>query len=360
MLNGATVLVAPLAWGLGHATRCIPIVHALLSAGARPLIGAYGDAAVLLRDTFPLLPHVVLPGPTVRYSIGSDQRWALGRQFPGLLWSVYEEHRHTRKLCAEHGVHAIISDQRFGVRAPGVPSVLITHQVFPTTPTCQAVLRRLNLAWIRRFDRCWVMDTPEAPGLAGALAHGGRTPSHAVFIGTHSRLTRVDAPQRYRVVAVVSGPEPHRHIFADLITAQLEQLPGEHLLVLGTPATTRTAKIGNVHVVPHLDHTEMAAALCGAEHIVVRSGYTTLMDLSALGRRALLVPTPGQPEQEYLAALHESLGNHLVQRQDALDLRAALRRSQLPARQLGLPGAMLLRRALEHLGGMITSRGRIL
>lgn len=319
--------MAPLDWGLGHATRDIPIIRRLRELDARPVLLADRSPLALLRDAFPDLPYAVLPGVEVRYAKGRSQAWAMARQFPAMLRSVRQEHALFRNIQRELQLDAVISDNRFGVRAEHLPSVVITHQVFPFTPLAQGALRRLNRHQLARFDRCWIMDEPEAPGLAGALAHGDHPPPNARYIGTLSRMRRSDVPPKdhYRVVAVISGPEPQRTLLEERLVPALMGVPGQHLLVRGLPMHKGREQQGNVTLLPHLPGDALASALQHAELVVSRSGYTTLMDLVALGRSALIVPTPGQEEQEYLGDLHRGTGRFLVQAQSDIDLDAALR-----------------------------------
>ena len=245
--------------------------------------------------------------------------------------------------------------QRFGLRSPDLPSILITHQVFPFTPIAQAALRKLNLHHIARFDRCWIMDEAEAPGLAGDLSHGASLPSNARYIGTVSRMqaTALPSGSAYRIVAVISGPEPHRTLLETILTDQLQRIEGSHLLVRGMPGVHEPDRIGNLTRMPHLAGRELAEAMAGAELIVSRSGYTTLMDLVALGRSALVIPTPGQAEQVYLGELHSRTGRFIVQAQDQVDLQAVLGSDAVRLRQVPQPGNALLERALDDLGTLL-------
>jgi len=328
MFRSARILVAPLDWGLGHSTRCIPIIQRLLDLGAVPVIGADNGPLALLTREFPNLEHVQLPGVNIRYGEGRNQLWSMARQFPAMVRSVQAERTLFDRIRRDLRLDGVISDQRFGIRSSELPSVIITHQVFPFTPIAQGALRKVNLRHIARFDRCWIMDEPAAPGLAGDLSHGRSLPANASYIGTVSRM-RPDGPgpaRAYRVVAVISGPEPQRTLLDQLLSGQLQNVPGEHLLVQGLPAKSGTEQVGNVTKVPHMNATELAAHLAASEFIVSRSGYTTLMDLVALGRTAVVIPTPGQAEQEYLGELHARTGRFTVLQQHALDLGAALKK----------------------------------
>ncbi len=221
MFNGARILVAPLDWGLGHAARCVPIIKGLEAAGAVPVIGADKGPLVLLRQEFPHLEHVRIPGAEIRFSKGTQQTWSLARQFPSMLRSIRSEGALLDRIRKELRLDAVISDQRFGLRNTDLPSVLITHQLFPFTPIAQGILRKLNLYHIGKFDRCWIMDEAQAPGLAGELSHAAKLPSNAHYIGTHSRF-QDEGPRtaaKYRIVAVISGPEPQRSMLEERLSA---------------------------------------------------------------------------------------------------------------------------------------------
>lgn len=353
-MNGARILVAPLDWGLGHAARCVPVVRALLQRGAVPVIAADHGPLALLRAEFPQLEHVRLPGITIRYSKSGSQLVRMALQFPAMVRQVQAEQRAFERLRRSLRIDAVISDQRFGVRAEDVPSVLITHQVFPFTPVAQGALRKVNLRHIERFHRCWVMDEPDAPGLAGELSHSAgawtRMPANARYIGALSRM-RPSNGQEHDVVAVISGPEPQRTLFERELISVLSALPGKHVLVRGLPHMVQEAgeeRIGNVQVVAHADADTLQGLLSGSRAIVSRTGYTTLMDLAALGRSAIVVPTPGQVEQEYLGRLHSRTGRFVVQQQGHLDLSAAVLERVSRVRS-ATANAVLLQHALDDL-----------
>jgi hypothetical protein len=337
MFHGARILVAPLDWGLGHATRCIPIISRLIELGAVPVIGADRGPLALLRSEFPDLEHAVLPGPVIRYGGGGHQLWSMARQFPAMVRSISRERALLHALRREMRLHAVISDQRFGLRDPSLPSVVLTHQVFPFTPAAQGFLRRINRGHLSAFTRCWVVDHKESPGLAGALSHGSNMPLNARYIGTLSRM-RPDVPpppEPYDVVAVISGPEPQRTLLEQRLLEQLQHIKGHHLLVRGLPGSADESMMGNVRAVAHMGGSELNSHLVHAGRIITRTGYTTLMDLEAIGRKALLIPTPGQPEQEYLGRLHATLGLHVVRTQQRLRLTEAL--DALPPKGLEPP-----------------------
>ncbi|MBK9177319.1 MAG: hypothetical protein IPM46_13500 [Flavobacteriales bacterium] len=355
MFAGARILVAPLDWGLGHAARCVPIIRRLKELGSVPIMGGDNGPLALLRAEFPQLEHVRIPGVEVRYSTRNNQLWSMARQFPAMVRSVQAERALFDRLRPALRLDAVVSDQRFGLRSPELPSVLITHQVFPFTPFAQGALRQLNLRHIQRFNHCWVMDEPQAPGLAGELSHGAGLPSNARYIGPVSRMSmRVNqVVQRRTVVAVISGPEPQRTLLEQRLLEQLPAIPGEHLIVLGQPQASRNERIGRITIRSHMVGEELADAMMDAQLIVSRSGYTTLMDLAALGRSALIIPTPGQREQEYLGELHRQTGRFVVQRQEAIDLEAAMKALDRKERLPSASDSTLLEQALQDLAARL-------
>lgn len=330
MFNGARILVAPLDWGLGHAARCVPIIRRLIGAGAVPVIGAAKGPLALLRRELPALEHVEFPGLPINYSTGDDQTGALMRRFPSMLGSIRSEFLFTQKLLREMALNAIISDQRFGVRSRSMPSILITHQLFPKAPLATSILHRVNHHLIGKFDRCWIMDHTVAPGLAGELSHGDRLPGNCRYIGPQSRFDQLvgSTGEKYRTMTILSGPEPQRSILERLLLAQLLQVEGDHLLVQGKPDASIEKEQSNITIVPHLESDRLMEKIGISGMIIARSGYTTIMDLIALGKNALLIPTPGQPEQEYLAVLHSRSSRFIVQAQDRIDLQAALQQEK--------------------------------
>lgn len=353
MFHGARILVAPLDWGLGHAARCVPIVQQLLELGAVPVIGADKGPSALLHEEFPELDFVQIPGMEVRYSRNGSQAWAMARQLPAMLRQVRQEHAWLQANLDRLQLDAVISDQRFGLYAPALPSVLVTHQVFPFTPLGQGTARRINRKHIQRFDRCWIADHAEAPGLAGELSHGMDLPQNAHYIGPLSRFAGTPPhsnQQPIRVAAVISGPEPQRSLLEAQVLQQLQAIEGPHLLVTGKPGT-EVRHAGQVRIEGHLPTEALRNALARAELIVGRTGYSTLMDLAAIGRGALLIPTPGQPEQEYLGRLHGHGGRHVVQAQRQLDLATALK--DPPERHAPCKTSGALSVAMNDLAGLI-------
>ncbi len=303
-----TVLIAPLDWGLGHATRCIPIIYSLLAAGLNVVIGANGPVKVLLQKEFPALKFVSLKGYSVFYS--HSKSWLpvkLALQLPKILIRIYREHQWLKKVIRQYRVDAVISDNRLGLFHRSIPCVYITHQLLIKTGNrfTESLLQKIHYYFINKYATCWVPDSSTPPNLAGELSHPQKLPAVPLqYLGALSRFTNTTAEKRYDCLVLLSGPEPQRTIFENLLLKELEQFNGRALLVRGLPGTANLPHNENsrLEIKNHLGAAELNIALAQAAIVVCRSGYTSIMDLVSLQQRAILVPTPGQTEQEYLAA----------------------------------------------------------
>lgn len=343
------ILVCPLDWGLGHATRCIPLIRALLANGHQVRIGAAGGGLSLLRGEFPDLDVFEFPCYRVRYAV--SPRFFLPvmlLQLPRVLLGMRKESRRLQAILADHPADVVISDGRYGVRPLRVPGIFITHQVFIRVPGgfpgavwAERLLLALNLRHLRAFDAVWVPDFPGLDSLSGDLSHKAGVPANLEFIHPLSRFAETAAAGvTVDILAVVSGPEPQRTLFERILRNQMAGLPGTRVLVRGLPGAVPAASPtlssiarGKLTEFDHLSGAELAGLFAAAGMVVARSGYTTVMELAGLGARAaLMVPTPGQSEQEYLADHLERSGAAIRMDQHSIDLRLARKRLE------GLPG----------------------
>lgn len=322
------VLISPLDWGLGHATRCIPIIKDLKSKGVEVIIAADGKPLQLLKQEFPELQFEVLPGYDVTYQNKGSFFFKVLSKVPNIIKMIRKEHELLEKLINKHKIDAVISDNRYGLWTKKVPCVFITHQVKILSPILEDLVFFLNLQFINRFDFCWIPDKSSERNLSGKLSHLESMPVNARFIGPLTRFNgKFIQDKKYDVMAIVSGPEPQRTIFEEKLMTQLKQLNKKSLLVLGKPGDSNNVQtINNLSVVSHLNSVEMEKAVAASEVIVCRGGYSTIMDLAAYGKKAIFIPTPGQTEQEYLAKRFAGKGWCVYQKQSEMDLDAAIAR----------------------------------
>lgn len=338
-LSAHRVLVAPLNWGLGHATRCVPIIRALIARGITPVIAVEGLSLHFLQQEFPNLEYVNFEGVRIRYSGSNSQVLSMARQIPKVLSAIRAEHRELNKIIENYNIDCVISDNRFGLWSSKVYSIYITHQMMIKAPRsikwCEPLLWLCHRYFITRYNECWIPDYDDERTLAGDLAHKYPLPSNAKFIGPLSRfmsqesafdsvlpVARVEwntvkevMPQfnlleKYDNMISISGPEPHRSIMEAWAVRKYQSLPQKTLVVRGVPHDYESSAIhfGSVTVVPHLLSPLFLYYLQSSGNIICRAGYSSIMDLNILGRCATLIPTPGQTEQEYLSYRARSLG----------------------------------------------------
>ena len=300
------ILVTPLDWGLGHATRCIPIINEIICLNCEVLIAASGVSYFLLKKEFPKLVILRIPGYKIKYS--RNKRWLplkLLLQSPQLFISISQEHVWLKKTIKQYRISAVISDNRFGMFAKNIPCIYITHQLLIKTGNrfSEIFLQKIHYYFIKKFNYCWVPDHEEN-GIAGELSHQENKPGNVLYIGPLSRFEILkNLPVLYDIVISISGPEPQRSIFEKIILSQVKLTNRKILIVRGLPSENKEVMQENasVKIVNHLSSFDLNKAFQQGEMIVSRSGYTTIMDLAKLGKNAVLVPTPGQTEQEYLA-----------------------------------------------------------
>lgn len=301
------ILIAPLDWGLGHTTRCIPIIKFLIECKCRVIIASEGHSYYLLKTEFPTVQFLKLKGYRVSYT--GNKRFLpikMLYQLPKVLSIIVKEHKWLRKTIIEHSIDAIISDNRFGLWSKLIPSVFITHQLQIKGPNnwLEWILRNINYKHINKYQACWVPDYKHLPNLAGKLSHPRKLPLTPVeYLGPVSRFTIEKNPFfLYDVMFLISGPEPQRSLLEQLVTRQLTNYTGRALIVRGLPGERDVPKgFNQVKIVNHLPAAEMGTAIQASNFVVSRAGYTTIMDMVKLGKKCILIPTPGQTEQEYLA-----------------------------------------------------------
>jgi len=307
------ILICPLNWGLGHATRCVPIIQRLKAEGHELVVVSDGFALAFLQQEFPSLRFIEFPSYSVYYAAGKSQVGAMIFNFPNIMSGIIREHFWLRDLLQSEHFDQVISDNRFGMWNKRVHSIYMMHQLMVKMPEnlkfLEPIVHHIHKAFINRYDECWIPDREENGGLSGDLAHKYPLPRSAKFIGTLSRFQGMGNTipnSDYEVVAVISGVEPQRTIFEDNLILKYKNSVEKTLIVRGQPqATKKESKIGNISLVSHLPDSELAAVLLGTKKIICRSGYSTIMDLDALKclHKAELIPTPGQTEQEYLFSL---------------------------------------------------------
>jgi glycosyl transferase family 28 len=338
------ILFAPLDWGLGHTTRCIPLIRCIQSLGHIPVVAGNASQRTFIEETFSDIDFIHLDGYNIRYS-----KWnragqiGLLSQMPRILKTIRDEHNWLLQLCDSRQIDGIISDNRYGLHHPRIPSVILTHQLQVQTGMgnfLNNVVQKLHYKFLNRFNETWVVDAPGIPNLAGKLSHPDVLPDHTKYIGLLSQFEGVPANDKTdnSIVILLSGPEPLRSDLSRILWQQAQQHKGPVTFIEGTEKATAPTTIP-AHITYHkrLTSQQLAPILRNAHMIICRSGYSTLMDLVALRKKAILIPTPGQTEQEYLGKHLQEQGVFYCARQRGFDLERVLGEAgRFPFREVGV------------------------
>jgi hypothetical protein len=305
-LTGKKLLVAPLDWGLGHATRCVPIIKSLIDHNCQVWLAAEGAQEKLLREEFPALPFLPLKGYRIKYSkAGLTGKLLL--QIPSILRSINEENNWLKEQVSKYQFQAMISDNRYGLYHEEIQSIFITHQLCIKSSLgkwSERFLQKWNYKLIERFTECWIPDEEEKNNLAGELSHPEKLPALPVkYIGPLSRFARNNVVEiKGHLLIILSGPEPQRTILENKIIDQIVNYDGTATIVRGLPTERNIIPSTNtIHFYNHLSSEGLNNEAMKAEFVISRSGYSTIMDMAALQKKCIFIPTPGQAEQEYLA-----------------------------------------------------------
>jgi uncharacterized protein (TIGR00661 family) len=321
------LLFSCLDWGLGHTTRSVPLIKEFLILGCDLIVACNSSQKAILEPEFPQVRFMELPGYGVTYGKNAWRtRFKILFQLTKILTKIKRENRWLNEFTRENKIDGLISDNRYGLYHPSIPSIFITHQLHINTgygSLADKISQKFLYTFINRFSACWVPDFEKNNSLAGILSHPRLFPRIPIrYIGPLSRFTSCEhlVEKKFDLLIIISGPEPQRSVFEKLMLKQSAAMADKRIaLVRGLPAISHpersegyASEINHNYtaIFNHLDSVRLNKLVCESELIVCRSGYTTIMDMVKLKKKMIVIPTPGQPEQEYLAGY--VLQNHLA------------------------------------------------
>jgi UDP-N-acetylglucosamine transferase subunit ALG13 len=348
------VLVAPLDWGLGHATRCVPLVRFMVQLGWKVSLAGEGPSLTLLSQEFPELTTIPLKGYRIQYpKSGALLIPRLLVQIPKILKTIKLENEWLEESFARERWDLVISDNRYGLSTPNTKCIFITHQVWVLSGWGNQIDQLLNKRlhqWISKFNQCWIPDERENGGIAGVLSHppvpsslfpvpyspfpvpyslfpvpSSLFPIPLTYLGPLSRLTKQNCKEGTQILVLLSGPEPQRSLLEQKLLEQIKQIDEQFLFVRGLPsASKKPENTKNIHFENHLASAQLSQAISSAKLVVCRSGYSSVMDLLKMEKKAILIPTPGQTEQLYLGKELAAKKWFVTQKQEELQLNTAI------------------------------------
>ena len=305
-----TILIAPLNWGLGHATRCIPVIRALLENNYIPIIASDGIALTLLQKEFPNVQSLELPSYQIEYAKkGANFKWKLLLNGPKMMKAILDEKKIIQQWVKQYKLDGIISDNRLGIFSKKIPSIFITHQLNVMTGNTTWLSSKIHQSIINKYTECWVPDLEGTLNLSGKLGHVNHPNLKTKYIGPLSRLQKKLMPKKYDLMVILSGPEPQRSLLEKHLKQEILVYKGSVIFIEGNiEKEQKTTVIGTITYYNFMNSIELEQAFNESQLVLCRSGYTTIMDLAQLRKKAFFIPTPGQYEQEYLAEKFQKEG----------------------------------------------------
>ena len=306
-------MIAPLDWGLGHASRCVPIIHDAIEKGHIVTIAADGAQKKLLQYYFPNASYVSIPRYGINYS---KKAWllpvALFFQLPKIALAIYREHQWLK--TNSHLFDCVISDNRYGLFNTQLTTTFVTHQLLVKAPFkwAENIIQKVQYFFINRFSECWVPDIADYPGYAADLSHPTIMPRIPVtYIGALSQFSILNNKAtntltvKYKYCFLLSGPEPQRTMLQNMIELEAQKLSAASILIEGRPSDmpNHYQLRGSLTKLRYASGQDLLDIVMQSEFVVCRSGYSTLMELIPIHKKLILIPTPGQTEQMYLAEI---------------------------------------------------------
>jgi UDP-N-acetylglucosamine transferase subunit ALG13 len=312
----------------------MPLIDLLVQKKIKVIIAGNGDSFFLLKEQYPNLTFYELPGYNISYAVGKNAAFHALLQTPKILKTIREENKVIAHIAQQEKIDLLISDNRYGVRHANIKSIFICHQIALQAPNAlrfmNPIFLKLHLRQLHKFDALWIPDDANDSNLSGKLSHGISFKIPHTYIGIQSRFLNfkkstsfVDAID-FDILVVLSGPEPQRSFLENELKKKLNNRTGKVLLLKGKTAEQKTETENNITTINYLNTNDLYTALQKAKIIICRSGYSTVMDLAVLGKKAILIPAEGQTEQEYLAETLDQKKYAVMCKQNTLDIENAL------------------------------------
>lgn len=306
------VLYSVLNWGLGHASRSTPIIEYLIQCKYEVYIASDGIALEFLKQRFPSCKFKELPSYDIKYAKNKNLSWKLLLHLPHIASTIKKEQSVIEILHKEEIFDLVISDNRFGSSLNDIPSVYITHQVNIISPFGKSFLKRLHGNIINKYDECWIPDYEGKQNLAGELSQNSKHLKKAIYIGKLSHLSISNEEKKFDIAYILSGPEPQRSILEKKILNQ-HPIDLKGVIVRGTNNGSELPKTDKLKVFDLLDSKELEFVLSRSSRVLCRTGYTSIMDLCQTQIPVLMIPTPGQTEQEYLGNILDNMFGNIME-----------------------------------------------
>ena len=354
------VIYGVCSWGLGHATRSLPVLRKLLDEGNNVTVIGHDRSLKLLQNEL---------GKNVEYHDIPDYPMLLSentRQFLAkstVYWPIFIKKiesglQQLSKLVSKKPYDIIISDARYDMYSKKIPSFFISHQMRIMNPLrikmFESGSELFNLFFFKRFSGVMVPDYKD-DDISGDLSHNLKRidEDKLHYIGVLSDFQKKKVKKDIDYFISISGPEPQRSMLEKKLLSQVQQLEGNIVITLGKSEKISQTKTRGITMYSFLTKEKREELLNRAKMVISRSGYSTILDLAVIGTKALMTPTPGQIEQEYLAEYHNKKGTFYSVNQNDIQLKRDI---EIAKKTTGVTRSCDVKKTVENVMGVITSQ----
>jgi len=347
-------------WGLGHATRSLPVIRKLISEDYHVTVISNGRSLeVLKKELGPDLQYVDIPDYPMLLSENTRQFLAKSMVYwPVFIKRIEDGLAQLQKILQKKHYDCIISDARYDMYSKKIPSFFISHQMRIMNPLqiqmFERAMERFNQFFFKRFIDVIVPDYKE-DNLSGDLSHHLRRidEDSIHYVGVLSDFSKRPLKKDIDYLISISGPEPQRSMLEEKLASQAHELEGNVVMTLGKAENYSIVKKKHLTTYSFVTKELREELLNRAKLVVSRSGYSTIMDVAVVGTKALFIPTPGQIEQEYLSQYHNSLGTFYSVSQDVIHLKTDVLKA---AERTGITRECDVKKTVENILGIIKEK----
>jgi uncharacterized protein (TIGR00661 family) len=346
-------------WGLGHATRSLPIIRKLIDENNKITIISHGRSLELIKKELGgNSEYIDIPDYPMLLSENSRQFMAKSIIYwPLFIRKILYGFNRLNDILEKKEYDIIISDSRYDIHSEKIPSFFISHQMRIMNPLRIKILEKgselYNLYFFKRFNGVLVPDYKE-DNLSGDLSHNlNKIDEKKIhYVGVLSDFKKINKKKDIDYFISISGPEPQRSLFEQKLLSQVDKLTGKIIMTLGKAEKKGIINNKNIETYSFLEKNKREDFLNRSKLIISRSGYSTILDLTVLGLKALMCPTPGQIEQEYLSDYHNKKRTFYSVSQDNLDL---LRDVEIAKKSTGIKRKCDVNKSIEKIIDIVYS-----
>ena len=305
-LHNQIILYSCNDWGLGHVSRSIGVIRQLIVQNNKLFFAGTSTQRSIIKSYFPEVICIELNGYNLKFKGSGHWNLEILRNIFQLIRSIKTEKKTLNKICKELKIQSIISDHRYGFYHKSIPSYFITHQLTLPVKGIKKLGHYWHLYQLKKFTSIWVLDNSRNT-YAGALSKTTSNQLKIKTIGIQSRFSSINNSNKGAepfILAVISGPFPYSFQLLEEIIAYSRTTRNTIKCILPTELNKPTITPKNITFYSSNNWKELDEMYYNCVGIISRSGYSTLMDIEILQKKACLIPTPGQPEQMYLSKLH--------------------------------------------------------